>query len=387
MRFTRACQARASSPRAAQKACSMASSVASRAPGAAPRHCTWGALEAGVSSSSSSIRAKQSAKPSGSTTGTWAVARRRSGGGRDVTRETLSRDGGGKSTPAGTHCRGWASRGVALPPTEQTRNRTLPLLTLALLACREPPKSEEPRPGEDSAAPEDSDDADDTALTDDSAEDAGCPRRSWFQDADGDGYDDINVTVESCAPVEGFGDCADDDPDTPPGAEERCDAVDNNWDGTVDEGADCEVCDGQDDDGDGRIDEGFDADGDGVARCCDPASAFFLAQGDARSRRLRGAGRGLLRLRHRLAPRLGRRRRSGPARRRGGGERDLGRRRVVREHRGRVRPGGRGRLAERDDQQPAGRAEPLRGRGGLGPHSPPPYTSEATPTVYPAEFR
>lgn len=66
------------------------------------------------------------------------------------------------------------------------------------------------------------------------------------------------------------------------GTEERCDGVDNNYDGKIDEGfpdrnengrpdcLDAERCNGIDDNGDGKIDEGFDLDGDGhnaVALC------------------------------------------------------------------------------------------------------------------------
>lgn len=60
-----------------------------------------------------------------------------------------------------------------------------------------------------------------------------------------------------------------------PGTVERCDGIDNNFDGKVDEGfpdanhdglADClakELCNGIDDNGDGQVDEGFDLDRDG----------------------------------------------------------------------------------------------------------------------------
>lgn len=87
-------------------------------------------------------------------------------------------------------------------------------------------------------------------------------------DGDGDG-----VTAAD-------GDCADDNPEIYPGRGEDCDGIDNNCNGTVDEGladtdsdgtADCmdvEECDGLDNDGDGYVDEKFeDADGDGVADC------------------------------------------------------------------------------------------------------------------------
>lgn len=107
------------------------------------------------------------------------------------------------------------------------------------------------------------------------------------------------------------GDCADDDPTRYPGRAEACDGIDNNCNGTIDEGmpdadgdtvancmdfedcdgidntgdgvvdegyadgdadgiADCvgtESCDGLDNDGDGAVDEGYDADGDGATRC------------------------------------------------------------------------------------------------------------------------
>ncbi len=73
---------------------------------------------------------------------------------------------------------------------------------------------------------------------------------------------------------DGIPDCAD---------AETCDGLDNDGDGTIDEGfpdtdgdgtADCidtETCDGFDNDGDGMVDEGFpDTDGDGILDCFDP---------------------------------------------------------------------------------------------------------------------
>jgi hypothetical protein len=102
-------------------------------------------------------------------------------------------------------------------------------------------------------------------------------------DADHDGYTTAN-------------DCDDNNPSVHPGAQEICNLIDDNCDGTIDEGfdqdgdgvtvcaGDCnnvnpaihpgapEICNGIDDNCDGRIDEGGfpDTDGDGVADCVDP---------------------------------------------------------------------------------------------------------------------
>ncbi len=148
--------------------------------------------------------------------------------------------------------------------------------------------------------------------------------RAWYQDADGDGHGDPEVERLDCEPGTGWvtaaqaDDCDDANSDIFPGADERCDTVDNDCDGTVDEddavdavlwyrdgdldgygdvasttaacaqpsgytadASDCddgdddvhpgadEPCDGVDNDCDGDTDEGHDSDTDGLADCYD----------------------------------------------------------------------------------------------------------------------
>ncbi|MCB9745853.1 MAG: VCBS repeat-containing protein [Alphaproteobacteria bacterium] len=61
----------------------------------------------------------------------------------------------------------------------------------------------------------------------------------YYADQDGDGFGDAGSPIEACAAPEGFeddaDDCDDDAADVHPEAEERCDGVDNNCDGDVDE--------------------------------------------------------------------------------------------------------------------------------------------------------
>ena len=62
---------------------------------------------------------------------------------------------------------------------------------------------------------------------------------TWYTDADGDGYGDANSSVTACAQASGTvdndEDCDDSTQDVQPGADETCDTVDNDCDGTVDE--------------------------------------------------------------------------------------------------------------------------------------------------------
>ena len=126
--------------------------------------------------------------------------------------------------------------------------------------------------------------------------DDGVTYDDYWPDADGDGYGDAAaVAVSDCAPVAGHvtndDDCDDNDGAINPAAPEACDAVDNNCDGSIDEGFDqdgdgyatcandcddndgaihpaaAEICDAVDNNCDGSIDEGFDLDGDGYTSC------------------------------------------------------------------------------------------------------------------------
>ncbi|RKG77780.1 RCC1 domain-containing protein [Corallococcus terminator] len=63
---------------------------------------------------------------------------------------------------------------------------------------------------------------------------------TWYRDADGDGYGNLNQSTQACSQPTGYvanaGDCNDGSASTWPGAFEVCDGADNNCNGSVDEG-------------------------------------------------------------------------------------------------------------------------------------------------------
>ncbi len=128
--------------------------------------------------------------------------------------------------------------------------------------------------------------------------DEGATRTPFFRDADNDGYGENASTIEACVPPAGYvtnnQDCNDANPAIHPGATELCNEIDDNCDGTVDEGFDvgaacrvgvgacgrngakvctitgtgttcnatpgppsAEICNNVDDDCDGQVDEGL----------------------------------------------------------------------------------------------------------------------------------
>ena len=98
-------------------------------------------------------------------------------------------------------------------------------------------------------------DEDCDGTIDDGAADA----TTYYRDADSDGYGNPDVTSRACSTPTGYvsnsRDCYDSDATAHPGGTEAADGVDDDCDGTVDEGTDA-----YDDDGDGYAEDGGDCD-------------------------------------------------------------------------------------------------------------------------------
>ena len=107
---------------------------------------------------------------------------------------------------------------------------------------------------------------------DEDATDAG----TFHLDADGDGYGDPAGSVTACEAPDGFvdnaDDCDDDDPETHPDAPERCDELDNDCDGEIDEDLQEQWFADADGDGWGNAENSLDS--------CDPGTGWVADSTD-----------------------------------------------------------------------------------------------------------
>lgn len=93
---------------------------------------------------------------------------------------------------------------------------------------------------------------------------------TWYLDMDSDGHGSEAFTFDGCEPLDGYvassDDCNDDSDLIFPGADEMCDAIDNNCDGVIDEDVTSTYF--LDEDGDGYGDAGF------TAEACEPPEGY-----------------------------------------------------------------------------------------------------------------
>jgi hypothetical protein len=101
-------------------------------------------------------------------------------------------------------------------------------------------------------------------------------RYDWYADADGDGYGDPDSAYATCDPPPGYvtddSDCDDTEASAHPGGEEVCDEVDNDCDGTVDEGVTTTYYQDTDADGFGVAEK--------TAESCDLPTGYAAVPGD-----------------------------------------------------------------------------------------------------------
>ncbi|MBK9644015.1 MAG: VCBS repeat-containing protein [Deltaproteobacteria bacterium] len=98
----------------------------------------------------------------------------------------------------------------------------------------------------------------------------------WYADADADGFGDDTSTTTACEPPEGFtaqsGDCDDGDATVYPDAAERCEGLDNDCDGAIDE--DVQTSWFRDGDSDGH------GDATSPLMSCDPPAGYVSSSDD-----------------------------------------------------------------------------------------------------------